>query len=58
VVLPALFEILGSRIEHSRALHKEVPAIAPMSEETPPPLAPAESPKSEPPPQIVGGGRN
>jgi hopanoid biosynthesis associated RND transporter like protein HpnN len=58
VVLPALFEILGSRIEHSRALHKEVPAISPMSEETPPPLASAESPKSEPPPQIVGGRRS
>ena len=59
VVLPALFEILGSRIEHSRTHQDEVPAILPANPEVPPEIGqPPEPPKSEPPPKIAGGGRS
>jgi hopanoid biosynthesis associated RND transporter like protein HpnN len=58
VVLPALFEILGSRIEHSRAHHEEAPTLAPALEKRAAEVAQAEPPKSKPPPQIAGGGRH
>jgi predicted RND superfamily exporter protein len=58
VVLPALFEILGSRIEHSRALHEEASAIAPVIEKPPAAVAQAQPPKSETSSQIAGRGRN
>ncbi len=56
LVLPALFEILGTRIEHAREHHEPTPVTPPPASET---LDTLESePRSETRPRTAGHGRN